>query len=47
VRGCADRNLRKPQQPEDASNRRVTIIVQYLPKTLPVSVSNGAVPTIK
>jgi chemotaxis protein MotB len=47
VRGCADRSLRKPQQPDDASNRRVTIIVQYLAKTLPVAVSNGALPPMK
>lgn len=32
VRGFADRNLRKPQQPEDASNRRITIIVQFTAK---------------
>jgi len=30
VRGYADRKLRKPQQPEDASNRRITVIIQYL-----------------
>ena len=29
VRGFADRNLRKPLHPEDASNRRITVIVQY------------------
>jgi chemotaxis protein MotB len=29
VRGFADRNLRKPAAPEDASNRRVSVIVQY------------------
>jgi chemotaxis protein MotB len=32
VRGYADRNLRKPLQPEDASNRRITVIIQYLVK---------------
>jgi chemotaxis protein MotB len=32
VRGYADQRLRKPQAPEDASNRRITIIVQYLVK---------------
>ena len=31
VRGYADQHLRKPDQPDDASNRRVSIIVQYLP----------------
>jgi hypothetical protein len=29
VRGFADQNLRKPAAPEDASNRRVSVIVQY------------------
>ena len=28
VRGFADRKLRKPLQPEDASNRRITLIIQ-------------------
>ncbi len=31
VRGFADRRLRNPKEPLDASNRRVSIIVQYLP----------------
>jgi len=46
VRGFADRKLRKPQQPEDASNRRVTLIVQYVPgpSQAPVIVSNGSLP---
>jgi chemotaxis protein MotB len=30
VRGYADQRLRKPDQPEDASNRRISMIVQYL-----------------
>jgi chemotaxis protein MotB len=30
VRGCADQRLRKPDKPEDASNRRITLIVQYV-----------------
>jgi len=30
VRGFADHNLRKPLQPTDASNRRVSVIIQYL-----------------
>jgi chemotaxis protein MotB len=30
VRGFADQQLRLPAKPDDASNRRVTIIVQYL-----------------
>jgi chemotaxis protein MotB len=32
VRGFADRRLRKPEDPFDASNRRISVIVQYLPK---------------
>jgi chemotaxis protein MotB len=32
VRGYADRNLRKPLQPDDASNRRISLIIQYMPK---------------
>jgi chemotaxis protein MotB len=30
VRGYADQDLRKPDQPEDASNRRISVIVQYI-----------------
>ena len=30
VRGYADQRLRKPDEPEDASNRRISVIVQYL-----------------
>jgi chemotaxis protein MotB len=33
VRGYADQRLRKPDAPEDASNRRISLIVQYLVKT--------------
>ncbi|HVX65981.1 MAG TPA: flagellar motor protein MotB [Bryobacteraceae bacterium] len=32
VRGYADQRLRKPEAPEDASNRRISLIVQYLVK---------------
>ena len=32
VRGYADQRLRKPADPEDASNRRITLIVQHLVK---------------
>lgn len=32
VRGYADQRLRKPEAPEDASNRRISVIVQYMPK---------------
>jgi chemotaxis protein MotB len=31
VRGYADRKLRKPSQPEDASNRRISVLIQYIP----------------
>ncbi|MFY9852657.1 MAG: flagellar motor protein MotB [Terracidiphilus sp.] len=49
VRGFADRKLRKPSQPEDASNRRITLIVQYVvnPAQQPVAVSTGSLPPIK
>jgi len=30
VRGYADQNLRKPEDPNSASNRRVSIVVKYL-----------------
>jgi chemotaxis protein MotB len=33
VRGFADQRLRKVENPLDASNRRVSILVQYVPKT--------------
>ena len=32
VRGYADQRLRKPKNPEDASNRRISLVVQYLTK---------------
>ena len=32
VRGFADQKLRKPDSPTDPSNRRISLIVQYLPK---------------
>ena len=31
VRGYADQRLRKPADPQDPANRRITIIVQYIP----------------
>ncbi len=31
VRGYADRQLRRPEDPESPSNRRISVIVQYLP----------------
>ena len=30
VRGFADQQLRKPDDPDNASNRRISVIVQYL-----------------
>ena len=49
VRGYADRKLRKPSQPNYASNRRITLIIQYLvnPAQTKVVVSNGSVPVVK
>jgi len=35
VRGYADQRLRKPADPEDPSNRRISLIVQYLVKPEP------------
>jgi len=32
VRGFADQSLRKPDAPLDPSNRRISLIVQYIPK---------------
>jgi chemotaxis protein MotB len=48
VRGYADQNLRKPLQPEDASNRRVTLIIQYVkPELRAAFTSNGSLPSAK
>jgi chemotaxis protein MotB len=33
VRGFADQRLRRPQNPEDPSNRRISLIVQYASQT--------------
>jgi chemotaxis protein MotB len=48
VRGYADRKLRKPQQPEDASNRRITLIIQSIPAPdpLPAIIAKGSLPPI-
>jgi chemotaxis protein MotB len=40
VRGFADRRLRKPADPFDASNRRISVIVQYIPKDEPEETSS-------
>ncbi|HEY3929849.1 MAG TPA: OmpA family protein [Candidatus Koribacter sp.] len=42
VRGFADQNLRKKDDPEDPSNRRITILVQYLPRPEPENEPAGA-----
>jgi chemotaxis protein MotB len=48
VRGYADQNLRKPLQPEDASNRRVTLIIQYVKTEQPAAfTSDGSLPPAK
>jgi chemotaxis protein MotB len=48
VRGYADQNLHKPLQPEDASNRRVTLIIQYVKTEQPAAfTSNGSLPPAK
>jgi chemotaxis protein MotB len=46
VRGYADQNLLKPQQPNDASNRRVTLIIHHdgNPAALPGFASSGSLP---
>jgi chemotaxis protein MotB len=46
VRGYADHNLRKPLQPADASNRRITVIIQYMDLQKPPSAfaSDGKLP---
>jgi chemotaxis protein MotB len=46
VRGYADQSLRKPLQPQDASNRRITLIIQNIgkPEQEPGFVSNGSLP---
>jgi chemotaxis protein MotB len=48
VRGYADRKLRKPLQPEDASNRRITVIIQYVvsPTQQSSIVSKGSLPKV-
>jgi len=49
VRGYADRKLRKPLQPEDASNRRITVIIRYMeePEQVHGVIKDGAVIPIK
>jgi chemotaxis protein MotB len=38
IRGYADQHLRMPQDPNNASNRRITVIVQYHPRVIPPTV---------
>jgi chemotaxis protein MotB len=46
VRGYADQDLRKPLQPEDASNRRVTLIIHYAKSEQPPAFTgNGSLPS--
>jgi chemotaxis protein MotB len=51
VRGYADQELRKPEAPTDPSNRRISLIVQYLDQSQASAKSdaqaNTAVPGIK
>jgi chemotaxis protein MotB len=49
VRGFADRKLRKPQQPTDASNRRITVLIQYMDTSTEqaATAQNGALPPVK
>jgi len=49
VRGYADRKLRKPQQPEDASNRRITVIIRYMVEADPQkgTIKDGALVPLK
>jgi chemotaxis protein MotB len=42
VRGYADQMLRKPTEPLDPSNRRISVIVQYLEKSRQVSPTEEA-----
>jgi chemotaxis protein MotB len=46
VRGYADQSLRKPLQPQDASNRRITLIIQNIgkPEQQPGFISDGSLP---
>jgi chemotaxis protein MotB len=49
VRGYADQSLRKPLQPQDASNRRITLIIQYVGQSEQLAPfdSNGSLPAAK
>jgi chemotaxis protein MotB len=52
VRGFADRQPRLPAHPEDASNRRISVIVQYMVQNesevaLPKAITQGSISTAK
>jgi len=48
VRGFADQRLRKPMDPLDPSNRRISLIVQYLDKKPELAVpESGETPESK
>jgi len=40
VRGFADERLRNRQNPQDASNRRISMIVKYLEKEAPAEATS-------
>jgi chemotaxis protein MotB len=42
VRGFADQRLRKPSDPMDPANRRISLIVQYLDRRAPDGVNSSA-----
>jgi len=44
VRGFADHSLRDPAHPEDASNRRITLIIQYQLKDEPAAAPAAGAP---
>lgn len=45
VSGFADRKLHNPKKPYDASNRRVSVLIRYLPTAAkPVITSSGSLP---
>jgi len=49
IRGFADQLLRTPDDPENASNRRISVIVKYLnvATTIPAPAKTGGVPAEK
>ena len=42
VRGFADQSLRNKEDPEDATNRRVSLIIQYKPAPEVMAMAEGA-----